>query len=58
MCVYGEGHITYVHIKVLGPTKGAGRAAVRAFHAEGALCVDPSADFLCDVFLMTTVCKA
>jgi hypothetical protein len=25
---------------------------------EGALCVDPRADFLCDVFLMTTICEA
>jgi hypothetical protein len=49
MCVYGEEHITYAHIKVLGTTKCAGRAAVRTFHAEGALCVDPRADFLCYV---------
>lgn len=50
MSVNGERDVTYAHWKVFCTSKGARGAAVRAFHGEGTLCVDPRADFLCEVF--------
>src|SRR5713226_7076062 len=38
-----------MHVEVFGTSKGTGCAAVCAFHAEGKLCIDPCADFLCEV---------
>jgi hypothetical protein len=48
--VDSEGHITYMHVDVFGATEGARCAAVHAFQTEGALDVDPRADFLYEVF--------
>ena len=45
-----EGHITYVHVEVFDATEGLQCVAVRNFHVEGALHVDPCTNFLCKVF--------
>jgi hypothetical protein len=46
----GEGYITYAHAKVFCTSKGAGCSSICTFHAECALCVDPSINFFCKIF--------
>jgi len=50
MGMYGKRYIAYAHVEVFSTAEGARCAALRAFHAEGVLCVDLHADFLCEVF--------
>ena len=50
MGMNSKRHITNMHIEVLCTSKNVRGAAICAFHMEGALGIDPSTNFLYEIF--------